>query len=223
MTGKTIDLGALAAQAGVTPEQAEALVNGLVEQVLRGAGTGIEIPGLGRIEQESAAGPGAPLRMVFSPNARMAAVRYTRGEAPPEAAPAPQPSPPPPPPEEPAAPVAPEPPPDPDAAEATISGAEEDEGVVYISFRCDQCDQEIEASTELAGETAACPQCAQAVRIPSTETIQAYLRQTELPAHPAPAPAGTELQKTSTVRIDLPDGAPYTQPVRRTIQIKRRT
>lgn len=81
---------------------------------------------------------------------------------------------------------------------ATVLGFD-DVSIRMISFRCPHCQQEIEASNDLVGDTVACPHCQQPIKVPAEST-----------PHTLHAPETSDRRminamKGRTMRIDLPD------------------
>jgi len=61
----------------------------------------------------------------------------------------------------------------------------------FIAFICPQCQQEIEASDDMAGQQVECPACGARLTVPTREQ--------------APTPAQLNAMKSRTIRIELPD------------------
>ncbi len=59
---------------------------------------------------------------------------------------------------------------------------------VFVSFLCNACNQEIEASADLAGQVVDCPACGEKITVPDAD---------ETP------PALKEALKSRTIRIEL--------------------
>lgn len=66
-----------------------------------------------------------------------------------------------------------------------MSGSEKD----FIAFICKGCNQEIEASCNLAGEEMECPACGRKIIVPHPDD--------------APTPAQIAAMKSRTIRIEL--------------------
>lgn len=81
----------------------------------------------------------------------------------------------------------------------------------YISFRCRNCSQEIEAPVDMAGLTSECPSCSNAIKIPfSSEPGTIWggpLRETQTTAQAATPQQEIvrDAMKSRTIRIELPD------------------
>jgi DNA-directed RNA polymerase subunit RPC12/RpoP len=128
------------------------------------------------------------------------------------------------------------------AAPVPDSQAEPVQEPILITFKCTACGTEIEASTDMAGVQSACPGCGSPIQVPTADAIHALAGLEQMPqeqpqaaepepptaeeqAVPAkPVEAGEEQwQKGSTIRIELPKNMEsYTQPVKRTVYIKRK-
>ena len=95
----------------------------------------------------------------------------------------------------------------PEASAASPPAAEAlDEGQ-FISFRCRQCGQEIEAPLEQVGAPNECPTCGKPLVVPYTSEAGTiwYQERTIRPEKLPPTPSAVEAMKGRTIRIELPD------------------
>ena len=77
----------------------------------------------------------------------------------------------------------------------------------FISFRCKNCGQEIEAPLEMVGASNECPTCGENLIVPYTSeegTVWYQARVTSPEALP-PTPSAVAAMKGRTIRIELPD------------------
>ena len=70
----------------------------------------------------------------------------------------------------------------------------------FISFRCDNCHTEIEASPDMIGQRAECPACGDRIVVPERRE-DGVLRH----ASGDDAPRSIEAMKSKTIRIELGD------------------
>lgn len=75
-------------------------------------------------------------------------------------------------------------------------------GEQMISFFCKKCHQEIEATADMAGSTAECPNCGEPFVVPMFSDAGTVYDDSK---EKADAQKAIEVQKHSTMRIDLPD------------------
>jgi nucleoid DNA-binding protein/DNA-directed RNA polymerase subunit RPC12/RpoP len=80
----------------------------------------------------------------------------------------------------------------------------------FISFRCQNCSQEIEAPLDMAGSSSECPSCGNTIEIPFTSGPGTLwggaLPEQQVQAQtPAQQEAVHEAMKSRTIRIELPD------------------
>ena len=72
------------------------------------------------------------------------------------------------------------------------------DGDGFISFVCESCHTEIEASPDMIGETTECPACGAKLVVPDN-------RDDGIVRHASPAPAAGGAIKNRTIRIELDD------------------
>lgn len=103
-----------------------------------------------------------------------------------------------------------------------------------INFNCEACGQNLDAPEEMAGERIDCPACGRSIVIPKP-TREAYRisdlqqadgsrispQQLKKEADLKPDAKARDAEKSSTVRIEIPDGYTVPQPPRRVVTIKR--
>ena len=70
----------------------------------------------------------------------------------------------------------------------------------FISFRCESCRTEIEASPDMIGQTTECPACGMKIVIPSSN-MDDIVRHDAWDADPSTI----EAMKSRTIRIELED------------------
>jgi len=90
------------------------------------------------------------------------------------------------------------------SAPAVVDAVEEGQ---FISFRCKNCSQEIEAPLEMVGAPNECPSCGENLIVPYTSepgTIW-YQERTTTPEKLPPSPSTIAAMKGRTIRIELPD------------------
>ena len=80
--------------------------------------------------------------------------------------------------------------------------AQQSTGEQMISFFCKKCHQEIEATADMAGSTAECPNCGEPFVVPMFSDAGTVYDDSK---EKADAQKSIEVQKHSTMRIDLPD------------------
>ncbi len=74
----------------------------------------------------------------------------------------------------------------------------------FISFICEACNQEIEASADMAGKETECPACGISLTVPYIST-PGTLWGGPLTDKTGPSQAQKEAMKSRTIRIELPD------------------
>jgi len=95
----------------------------------------------------------------------------------------------------------------PTAAPAAAPTADASDDGQFISFRCKNCGQEIEAPLEMIGAPNECPTCGETLIVPYTSeegTIWFQARVTSPEILP-PTPSAVAAMKGRTIRIELPD------------------
>ena len=104
------------------------------------------------------------------------------------------------------APAASSPAPAPAPAAPAASAVPADEGI-FVSFRCKNCGQEIEAPVEMVGAPNECPSCGESLLVPYTseEGTIWYQSRTTSPEVLPPSPDTIAAMKGRTIRIELPD------------------
>ena len=70
----------------------------------------------------------------------------------------------------------------------------------FVSFRCDKCKTEIEASPDMIGQETECPACGAKITIPEPEA-DSVVRHTAVDDDPV----AIEAMKSRTIRIELGD------------------
>jgi len=73
-------------------------------------------------------------------------------------------------------------------------------GEQYISFRCKNCQTEIQASPDMAGQAAECPACGEKLTIPTTPANDVVRHGMD-----DPDPDTIAAMKSRTIRIELGD------------------
>ena len=74
--------------------------------------------------------------------------------------------------------------------------------VAWLTFNCRHCQQEIEASEDLAGATAACPGCGAEIAVPRSKEEAAQMQE-QLPFDAMAGASAEGGSKRETMRIDL--------------------
>lgn len=71
----------------------------------------------------------------------------------------------------------------------------------FVSFRCEKCRTEIEASPDMIGQTTECPACGEKIVIPAAPAEDDIVRHGVWDADPETI----EAMKSRTIRIELED------------------
>ena len=92
------------------------------------------------------------------------------------------------------------------AEEAAVPALATDDGQ-YISFRCKNCGQEIEAPLDMVGAPNECPNCGENLIVPyiSEEGTIWHQARATTPEKLPPSPSAIAAMKGRTIRIELPD------------------
>ncbi len=95
--------------------------------------------------------------------------------------------------------------------------------MIYLNFDCPSCGQNLEAPENMAGQEIQCPACSHVLVIPHPPPGAEATPDNEV-ATPEPGiheQEQEEFQKSSTVRMEIPDEYRKPAPSQRIVKIKR--
>jgi len=201
-------IAGLSKHTGVSPRDCEAVLEAIAEMVCWEAANGFRIPGLCRfytVDQKARYGrnPRTGERILIPARKALKASPLKKAKAKiaqlpvaPEIA-AMQPT-------EPKPKSTPEPAPEAPAAQdgGTWHAELAEPEAAWLTFNCRHCQQEIEASEDLAGASAACPGCGAEITVPRSRE-EADQQQQQLPFDAMAGASAESGSKRETMRIDL--------------------
>lgn len=95
--------------------------------------------------------------------------------------------------------------------------------MIYLNFDCPSCGQNLEAPENMAGSMIQCPACSHTLVVPRPPPgAVAATEAEEAPPEPdIQEQKQEEFQKSSTVRMDIPEEYRKPPPSQRVVKIKR--
>ena len=89
----------------------------------------------------------------------------------------------------------------------SLPAGEVPEDGLFVSFRCRDCGQEMEAPLEMIGAANECPSCGETLIVPATSEAGTiwYQQRVTSPEKLPPTPSAIAAMKGRTIRIELPD------------------